>query len=131
MIEYLTFDEILEIHDEMIKKFGGMRGIRDKNILLSVVEIPKSTAFGEELYPTIHDKAAAYLFFIIKGHPFIDGNKRTGAGAAYLFLASNGALIKFKDEDYENLAVEVAKGELSKETVAWFLEHGKLPPKKT
>lgn len=126
MIEYLTFDELLEIHDHMIKKFGGLRGIRDKNLLFSAVEIPKSTMFGEDLYPTIYDKAAAYLFCIIRSHPFNDANKRTGCAAAYLFLKANRIPIRFKDEDYENLAVGVASGEISKEIIAWFLEHGNL-----
>ncbi len=124
MIEYFTFDELLEIHAHMITKFGGLRGIRDKNLLLSVVETPKSTMFNEDLYPTIYDKGAAYLFYIIRSHPFNDANKRTGCAAAYLFLKANRVSIRFKDEDYEDLAVAVASGTLSREVVAWFLEHG-------
>src|SRR3990167_5027746 len=125
MIEYLTFDELLEIHTHMIKQFGGLRGIRDKNLLLSAVELPKSTMFGEDLYPTIYDKAAAYLFCIVKSHPFNDANKRTGCSAAYLFLQANGIPIRFKNEDYEDLAVGVASSSIAKEEIAWFLEYGK------
>lgn len=124
MIEYLTFDELLDIHEHMIAKFGGLQGIRDKNLLLSALEIPKSTAFGEDLYPTIYDKAATYLFSIIRNHPFNDANKRTGCAAAYLFLRANGIAIQFKDEDYEDLAVDIARGKVSREVIAWFLEHG-------
>ena len=126
MIEYLTLDELLEIHIHMIAKFGGLRGIRDRNLLQSAIEIPKSTMFEEDLYPTIYDKAAAYLFCIIKNHPFNDANKRTGCAAAYLFLKANGIPIRFIDEDYEDLAVGVANGEFSKEMATWFFEHGNL-----
>ena len=124
MIEYLTLDELLEIHSHMITKFGGLHGIRDKNLLQSVIEMPKSTMFGEDLYSTIYDKAAVYLFCIIKSHPFNDANKRTGCTATYLFLQANNIPIRFSDEDYEDLAVGLAGGQISKETVIWFLEHG-------
>lgn len=126
MIEHLTLKQLLEIHSHMIANFGGLRGVRDKNLLESAVEIPKSTMFGEDLYPTIYDKAAAYLFCIIKNHPFNDANKRTGCAVAYLFLQANDAAIKFSDEDYEDLAVGIASGQVSKEAAIWFLRHGKL-----
>src|SRR5580658_710935 len=124
MIEYLTLDELLEIHSHMITLFGGLRGIRDKTLLQSAIEMPKSTMFGEDLYPTIYDKAAAYLFCIIKNHPFNDANKRTGCTTAYLFLQANNISIRFSDEDYEDLAVGVASGQISKEAATWFLEYG-------
>ena len=126
MIEYLTLDELLEIHSHMIALFGGLRGILDKTLLQSAIEMPKSTMFGEDLYPSIYDKAAAYLFCIIKNHPFNDANKRTGCTATYLFLQANNISIRFSDEDYEDLAVGVASGQISKETATWFLEHGKF-----
>jgi death-on-curing protein len=124
MIEYLTLDELLEIHFHMIDKFGGLRGVRDKTLLQSAVDLPKSTMFGEDLYPTIYDKAAAYLFCIIKNHPFNDANKRTGCTVTYLFLQANNIPIRFSDEDYEDLAVGIASGQISKEIATWFLEHG-------
>lgn len=81
--------------------------------------------FGEDLYPTIYDKAAAYLYHIVQNHPFNDANKRTGFGAAYLFLKANKVSILFEDEPYENLVVEVAKGKKTKAEIAYFFEHGK------
>lgn len=126
MIEYLTFEELLKIHSYMVAKFGGLRGVRDKTLLQSAVEMPKSTMFGEDLYPTIYDKAATYLFCIIKNHPFNDANKRTGCAAAYLFLQANTAPIRFSDEDYEDLAVGIASGQIAKDAAVWFLEHGKI-----
>lgn len=124
MIKYLTLEEVLEMHDAFIDKFGGLKGIRDVNLLLSAIETPKAAMFGEDLYPTVYDKAAAYLFHIVQNHPFNDANKRTGFGAAYLFLKANGVPILLGDEAFENLVIEVAKGKVSKEEIARFLQHG-------
>lgn len=68
--------------------------------------------------------AAAYLFHIVQNHPFNDANKRTGFGATYLFLRANGVIILLSDEAFENLVIEVAKGKVTKEEIARFLEHG-------
>ncbi len=125
MINYLTFEQIIRLHDSMIDNFGGLKGVRDANLLLSSIESPMMAVFGEELYPTVYDKAAIYLFSIIRNHPFNDANKRTGAGAAYLFLQINKAPIPFNDESFENFVVKVAKGKITKEQIAHFLEYGK------
>lgn len=128
MTKFLTLEQILRLHDSVIEEFGGLKGIRDQNLLLSSVESPKMSAFGEELYPSIYDKASAYLFNIVCNHPFNDGNKRTGAGIAYLFLRINKVRIIFdpdpKDMTYEDFVVKVAKGKTSKKEIAHFLEHG-------
>lgn len=124
MIEYLTFEQLIEIHDAMIERFGGLRGIRDKNLLHSVVEMPKTTMFNQDLYPSLHEKASIYLLSIVRNHPFNDGNKRTGAVAAYLFFQSNDKSPKFTDEHYENLILEVARGEIEKEEVVLFFTKG-------
>jgi death-on-curing protein len=112
------------MHDAFIEKFGGLKGIRDVNLLLSAIETPKAAMFGEDLYPTVYDKAAAYLFHIVQNHPFNDANKRTGFGATYLFLKANGIPILLADEAFENLVIEVAKGKVSKQEIARLLEHG-------
>lgn len=124
MIEYLSVEEVIAMHDTFLQEFGGLSGIRDINLLISAVETPKSKMFGQDLYPTMYDKAAAYLFHIVCNHPFNDGNKRTGFGSALLFLKANSILIKFDKKKYENLVVEVAKGKVTKEEIAHFLENG-------
>lgn len=86
MIKYLTLEEILEIHDEMLIRFGGLAGIRDANLLHSVIETPKAAMFGQEMYPSIYEKAAIYLYLITRNHPFNDGNKRTAYVVTLLFL---------------------------------------------
>ncbi len=129
MIKYLTIEQVLKLHDAVIEKFGGLTGIRDSNLFFSCIESPKMVMFGQDLYLSVYDKAAIYLFNIVCHHPFNDGNKRTGAGAAYLFLRINRAPIPFdsspQDMTYENFVVKVAKGKTAKEDIAYFLEHGK------
>jgi death-on-curing protein len=125
MIAYLSVEEVIAMHDAFLQKFGGLPGIRDINLLMSAVETPKSRMFGQDLYPTVYDKAAAYLYHIICNHPFNDGNKRTGFGSALLFLKANSIPIVFDKKKYENLVVEVANGKVKKEEIARFLEHGK------
>ena len=81
MIKYLTIEQVIELHDEMLKRYGGLSGIRDKNLLWSAIDIPKTAMFGQEMYPSIYEKAAAYaayLYHLICNHPFNDANKRTG-----------------------------------------------------
>jgi len=128
MIKYLTLEQVLKLHDAAIEKFGGLKGVRDPNILLSCIENPKQSMFGMELSPTVYDKAAAYLFSIVRNHPFNDGNKRTGAGSAYLFLRINKARIlfesSFEDETFENFVVKIAANKKTKEEVSYFLTHG-------
>ena len=125
MTKYLTLEQILEMHAALVEKFGGLQGVRDANLLISAVETPKAAMFGDDLYPTVYDKAAVYLFHIVRNHPFNDGNKRTGFSAAYLFLKANKVRIRFEDEVYEEFVVEVAKGKKTKEEIAYFFKHGK------
>jgi death-on-curing protein len=125
MTEYLELAQVIEAHDSAIKQFGGLNGIRDKNLLMSAVDTPKAAMFGQELYPTVYNKAAAYLYHIVCNHPFIDGNKRTGFIATILFLQANNIPIVFEGKKFESFVVEVAKGEKTKEQIAYFLEHGK------
>ena len=124
MIKYLTLEQVIKMHDALIEKFGGLQGIRDMNLLLSAIETPKASMFGNDLYPTVYDKGAAYLYHIVQNHPFNDANKRTGFGATYLFLKANKVSILFDDKSFESLVVEVAKGKKTKIEISYFLENG-------
>lgn len=126
MIEYLTSDQIIDLHDEMLKRYGGLPGIRDKNLLLSATDAPKAAIFGQEMYPSVHEKAAAYLYHLVCNHPFNDANKRTGYAATLVFLEVNNAKQVFKKEDLENLVIEVARGKETKKRITNFLKHGTL-----
>jgi death-on-curing protein len=125
MIKFFTVEQVIEIHDAFLEDHGGLPGIRDKGLLISAVEMPRASMFGEYLHKTIYDKAEAYLFHIVQNHPFNDGNKRTGALTTILFLEENGMKIIFSDHDYEEFVVNIAQGQKNKEQIAYFLKHGK------
>lgn len=120
--EFLEIADILEIHQILIDNLGGMSGIRDEGLLESALSQPQATFFGELLHPTIHEQAAAYLYHIAKNHPFLDGNKRTAYGAMETFLRLNGYNLNLSDEQAYNIVMQVAQGEMSKETLASLLE---------
>lgn len=105
---------------------AGLPGIRDKNLLYSAVDAPKAAMFGQEMYPSVYEKAAVYLYHLVCNHPFNDANKRTGYAVTMVFLEVNKVKKVFKKEDLEDLVVEVAKRKESKERVARFLESGCL-----
>jgi len=126
MIEYLTIEQVIELHDEMLKRYGGLPGIRDKNLLCSAMDAPKTAIFGQEMYPSVYEKAAAYLYHLVCNHPFNDANKRTGFAVTLVFLEVNNAKQAFQKEDLENLVVEVAKGKETKERIAKFLQYASL-----
>ena len=124
MTKFLTIDQVIQLHDVFLKEYGGLAGIRDRRMLESAVTMARHSFFGEMAYKTLYDQAAAYLYHIVMNHPFNDGNKRTGALTAILFLEENGVRINFSDKEYENLVVEVAQGKKTKEEIASFLEDG-------
>ena len=82
----ITIKEVLIIHQLAITQFGGSEGVRDFGLLESAIQRPFVTFGNEELYPTATDKAAAIVESIVKNHPFVDGNKRSGAFAFVWFL---------------------------------------------
>jgi death-on-curing protein len=123
---FLTFDEVLAIHAHQIDHYGGSLGIRDCGLLESALAMPEASFGNEELHATVHEKAAAYLFHIVKNHPFVDGNKRVGLAVSLVFLALNGARIAASDEELVELVLGVAEGRLGKSEVAVFLkEHAR------
>lgn len=121
---FLKIYEIVLLHENQIKLYGGIKGIRDLSLLKSAVETPKATFGGEYLHKTIYDKASAYIFHISKNHPFLDGNKRTALASGLLFLELNGIdtkSINDGDELYD-LMINVSNGKLSKKEIVSFLK---------
>lgn len=119
---FINVEDVIDYHTELINEFGGAHGIRDLGLLISAVEMPKASMFGEYLHPTIFDKAAAYLFHIVCNHPFIDGNKRSGTVTTLTFLAANEIALKYDEIELENLVVRVAEGLVKKEEIALFFQ---------
>jgi death on curing protein len=127
--EFLTLDEVLEIHRDQIERYGGSPGVRDVGLLESAVFMPQATFGGQFLHKDLFEMAAAYLFHLAQNHPFVDGNKRVGAVAAFVFLAINGQDLIAPPEDYEKMVLSVACGETGKETIADFLKRNVTPAK--
>ena len=117
---FLTLDEVQEMHEQQIELYGGSHGVRDLGTLESAVATPQATFGGEFLHPTIASMAAAYLFHITQNHPFLDGNKRTGANAAITFLLMNDFEPTFDEDALVNLVLGVAQGQISKDGVIRF-----------
>jgi death on curing protein len=118
---FLSLAEVLEIHRDQISLYGGDPGIRDLGLLQSASGMPAAGFGARFLHDNLYEMAAAYLFHIVQNHPFVDGNKRTGAVAALVFLALNGVDIEADENDFERLVWAVAEGEADKATVAVFL----------
>lgn len=120
-VEYLTLDEVLAIHAHQIQRYGGRLGLRDRPLLSSALAMARATFAGEELHASLAEKGGAYLFHLVKNHPFVDGNKRVGLAACLVFLRLNGIAIRATDDELVDLVMGVAEGSRSKADVAVFL----------
>lgn len=118
---FLTLDEVLSLHDEQIRLFGGSYGVRDMGLLQSAMGSAAATFGGEFLHASLLEMAAACLFGICKKHPFVDGNKRTAVATALVFLEMNGVSIDAREEAFYDLVIGVAEGRVSKAQVAVLL----------
>ncbi len=98
-----------------------MPGVRDEGILESCLAQPQTHVFDVERFPTLVAKAAASCFFIVRNHPFFDGNKRTGLAAAIQFLRINDVPTRFEEDEAYDVIIGVAKGEVSLEGVATMI----------
>jgi death-on-curing protein len=111
---HLTIDIVRAIHDEALKSFGGLKGVRDESLLASAVLTPQSSFGGKSPYADLIDIAAAYLFYICQNHPFLDGNKRTAMMAAIVFLRLNGIETAPDSADWEKLMLDVATSKIER-----------------
>lgn len=108
--EYVTAQESVSLHDHAIREYGGRPGIRDAGRLLSCLALPNTLVFGVERFPTIHEKAAAYCFFISENQPFVDGNKRTGFLVALHFLLKNNLAVTLDRGEAYRIILSIAEG---------------------
>lgn len=111
---FLTVEEVLQLHHGLIARFGGDPGVINAPALESAVAQPRMTAFGQLIHPTRIDQAGAYLFHLVAGHPFCDGNKRIGLLAALVFLRDHDQIISGTSDDWYELTMAVARAELNK-----------------
>ena len=117
---FIPLEKVLEIHDRQIRNYGGDNSIRDAGLLESALAVPSAGVGNAYFHDFPFGMAAAYLFHIVKDHPFVDGNKRTGAVTALAFLAVNGYCLEADEKDLENMVLSVAAGGMSKDEVEAF-----------
>ena len=117
---FLTLDEVLGIHADQIRRYGGRPGLRDLGLLQSALAMPETTFGGEFLHGTVFEMAGAYLFHLARKHPFVDGNKRTALMSALVFLGLNGQRLDAESEALYELVDGVAAGSVDKAEVSVF-----------
>jgi death-on-curing protein len=118
---FLTLDEVLGVHADQIRRYGGRSGLRDLSLLRSALAMPETTFEEEFLHPTLFEMAAAYLFHLARNHPFVDGNKRTALMCALVFLGLNGRRLEANPEALYEIVHGVAAGRVDKAEVSVFL----------
>ena len=121
MVQFLSLDDVLESHAEQIAAYGGSDGIRNVGLLESALAQPAAMFGGQYLHADVFEMAAAYLFHIVKNHPFLDGNKRVGLEAALLFLEINRLSVETTDELLVEIVLQTAEGQITKQQIAEFL----------
>lgn len=123
-MRYLTLEEIISLHAKLIIRSGGSPGLRDRGALESAVAQPEMSFGGEDLYPTIAEKAAALGHSLIQNHCFVDGNKRVGHTAMEVFLVLNGYEIEASVDEQEQVVLSVASGQTDRRGLGeWLNEH--------
>jgi len=120
-LKFLSFTEVLDIHQDQILRYGGDSGIRDIELLKSALGMPSATYGGQYLHTDIYEMAAAYLFHLVQNHPFVDGNERVGAVSALVFLILNDYDFEAPEDEFAEMVMSVARGKLDKADVAVFI----------
>ncbi len=121
MTVYLSVLQVLALHTLQVEHFGGARQVRSRAALESAVARPHATFDGDDLYPDLASKAAALLHSLVQNHPFVDGNKRTGAMACEFFVEINEHLLVATDDELEDLVMATARGEFEQEALAIWI----------
>jgi death-on-curing protein len=117
---WFTREECLALHDMMLSHYGGIAGVRDENMLESALARPRQLyAYGK---PTMAEMAAAYVAGIVKNHPFLDGNKRTGFMLGAGFHERNGLAFHATEADAVIRTLALAAGEMKEAAYADWLK---------
>jgi len=112
---HLSVANVREIHEAVIAGFGGTQGLRDEGLLESAVAAPRATIGGESPFKDLIEIAAAYLFYLCRNHPFLDGNKRVAMTAAIVFLRLNGRQTAPDGDGWEQLMLDVSASRVDRE----------------
>ena len=119
---FLSLDEVLALHADQVSRYGGETGIRELALLQSAIAMPQARFGDEWLHTSLPEMAAAYLFHLVRNHPFVDGNKRAGLICALALLGLNDAEVFAKPEELLDVVLAVAEGRADKAQVAVFLK---------
>ena len=120
----LTVDEIIRLHTTLTMRTGGSDGLRDRGLLESAVYSAETSFGGQEIYPTVAEKAARLLFSLVSNHPFVDGNKRIGVLVMLVTLRLNGIALRYTQAELIELGLSAASGELDYDAVYdWITAH--------
>lgn len=127
---WLKEEVLIAVHDEQLAEHGGAEGVRDSGLLFSALARPRNLAEYEK--PSVFDLAATYAAGVISNHPFVDGNKRTGFLAAYMFLALNGWELDAPEANAAAAVLELAARKIDEaQFSAWLEENSVKLPKKS
>jgi death on curing protein len=119
--EFLVVDDVLELHADQLRLFGGSAGLRDRGALESAVATPAATFDGSFLHEDLFAMAAAYAFHIAENQPFLDGNKRAALNAALVFLDINGWVVLDPDMKLYDAMIALSSRSLDKPGFALLL----------
>jgi death-on-curing protein len=124
---YKRQEQILFIHARLVDETGGSHVVRDLSMLLSAIGRPQSTYGSQDLYPDLFHKAAVLMDSLIRNHPFLDGNKRTGIAAAGIFFQINGYQFHVSNKELVTFTLEVAESRYTLEEIASWLQNSVSP----
>lgn len=127
MTKLLSLPQVLRIQAAILQQSGGGTGLRDQGGLESALAQPEMTFGGEELYPTLVDKAAALCFSLVLNHPFVDGNKRIGHAVMEITLKINGYELNASDDEQEQVILDLASGLTDRETFTRWVRSKVIP----
>ncbi len=123
---FLTLDEVVAIHADQVRRYGGQTRLRDLGLLQSALGMPETTFEGEFVHGTLFEMAAAYVFHAARKHPFVDGNKRTALMCALVFLGLNSWRLEAESDALYELVDGVAAGSVDKAEVAVLLRQNSV-----
>ena len=118
----ILLDDVLEFHRELTDKYTMESGIHDMNMLLSAINTPFQSFAGQDLYPTVFDKASRLCFGLAKNHPFNDGNKRTAVHTMLIYLGLNDIFLDYEQIELETVIIDVASGKMNGEDLSLWIE---------
>jgi death on curing protein len=132
MVRFLPEAIVLAIHEDQVRLYGGVYGVRDAAALDSALHMPQAQFGSQFLHPTLFHMAAAYGFHLCQNHPFSDGNKRTAGMVMFTFLQLNGLTSIATEFDYYNTMMSIATGQMNKDQLTLWLQNvtKAIPPEK-